>query len=176
MVCLVSSLVGAFPKAQAFVGGGFVASRGAAAAAATTATFAATTTTRTTTFAARRAPRALSRYYWAGVVPAATPRPAASTLPPPARASLRRGPLTGCPSAPLLMMSSSAGGEMQATGEAAVKHVLVPVADGSEEIESVTIIDTLVRAGAAVTVASVGDDIEVRYIPCFPSTVVVDRT
>lgn len=35
------------------------------------------------------------------------------------------------------------------------KKVLVPIADGSEEIESVTIIDVLVRAGAAVTVASV---------------------
>lgn len=35
------------------------------------------------------------------------------------------------------------------------KKVLVPIADGSEEIESVTIIDVLVRAGAAVTMASV---------------------
>lgn len=42
-----------------------------------------------------------------------------------------------------------------------VKRVLVPVADGSEEIESVTIIDTLVRAGAVVTVASVGDSLQV---------------
>ena len=33
--------------------------------------------------------------------------------------------------------------------------VLVPVADGSEEIETVSIVDTLVRAGAAVTMASV---------------------
>jgi 4-methyl-5(b-hydroxyethyl)-thiazole monophosphate biosynthesis len=33
--------------------------------------------------------------------------------------------------------------------------VLVPVADGSEEIETVCIVDTLVRAGAAVTLASV---------------------
>jgi 4-methyl-5(b-hydroxyethyl)-thiazole monophosphate biosynthesis len=40
--------------------------------------------------------------------------------------------------------------------EAAAKSVLVPVADGSEEIEIVTIIDTLVRAGAHVTLASVG--------------------
>ena len=35
------------------------------------------------------------------------------------------------------------------------KKVLVPVADGSEEIEAVCIVDTLRRAGAEVTVASV---------------------
>lgn len=36
------------------------------------------------------------------------------------------------------------------------KTVLVPIADGSEELEAVAIIDILRRAKAEVTVASVG--------------------
>jgi 4-methyl-5(b-hydroxyethyl)-thiazole monophosphate biosynthesis len=38
----------------------------------------------------------------------------------------------------------------------AARRVLVPIADGTEEIEAVCIIDVLRRAGLAVTVASVG--------------------
>jgi protein deglycase len=41
------------------------------------------------------------------------------------------------------------------------RTVLVPVADGTEELEAVAVIDTLRRAGATVTVASVGDDLAV---------------
>lgn len=37
------------------------------------------------------------------------------------------------------------------------KSVLIPLADGSEDIESVTLIDVLRRAEADVTVASIGD-------------------
>ena len=42
-----------------------------------------------------------------------------------------------------------------ASSGASPKRVLVPIADGSEEIETSCITDTLVRAGAEVTVASV---------------------
>lgn len=42
-----------------------------------------------------------------------------------------------------------------------LKKILVPVAHGSEEIETVTIIDTLVRAGCSVIVASVESSLQV---------------
>lgn len=40
--------------------------------------------------------------------------------------------------------------------------VLVPIAEGSEELEAVAIVDTLVRAGAAVTLAAVGSSTTVK--------------
>ena len=50
------------------------------------------------------------------------------------------------------------------------KNVLVPVADGTEELEAVAIIDVLRRAGATVTVASVTG---VRQITASRSVVIV---
>ena len=41
------------------------------------------------------------------------------------------------------------------------REVLVAIADGSEEIEAVTIVDTLVRSGAKVTLASVSSSLHV---------------
>lgn len=38
-----------------------------------------------------------------------------------------------------------------------IKNVLVPIADGTEEMEAVIVIDVLRRSGARVTVASVGE-------------------
>ncbi|QIL84976.1 DJ-1 family protein [Vibrio sp. HDW18] len=42
------------------------------------------------------------------------------------------------------------------------KRILVPVANGSEEMETVIIIDTLVRAGFQVIMAAVGDTLPVQ--------------
>ena len=44
----------------------------------------------------------------------------------------------------------------------ASKKVLVPIADGSEEMEAVVVIDVLRRAGADVIVASTGPETQVQ--------------
>lgn len=48
------------------------------------------------------------------------------------------------------------------------KTVLVPIATGSEEIETTCIVDTLRRAGAEVTLASVEKDLKVLLSPISP--------
>eukprot|EP00903_Cladosiphon_okamuranus_P008787 g8416.t3 len=151
MAIMVSSLIGALPKAHAFVGSGVrpFPKHPASAARWSYVTAAAATPT----VSALRSSGALGRYLAGGAVATNLRRKAAT--PPPATASVSRG-LMGSP-----LMFASAGGVMETAADHLAKHVLVPVADGSEEIESVTIIDTLVRAGAVVTVASVEDDIEV---------------
>lgn len=52
---------------------------------------------------------------------------------------------------------------LDATKMADAKRVLVPIANGSEEIESVAVIDVLRRAGAQVTVASVESTTQVIF-------------
>ena len=56
------------------------------------------------------------------------------------------------------------------TSTMSTKRVLVPIADGSEEIESVCIIDVLRRAGAEVVVASVMDSQTVSF--CYSRLVI----
>ena len=75
-------------------------------------------------------------------------RASLSFAPPRASASLRalrRAPVVAAPRASCRCVTMAA----------AAKRVLVPIANGSEEIEAVSIVDVLRRAGADVTVASV---------------------
>ena len=54
------------------------------------------------------------------------------------------------------------------------KQALVPVADGSEEIEVVTIIDVLRRAGVLVTVASVSASKDLKITAARGTQIVAD--
>lgn len=86
------------------------------------------------------------------------PRVGLGGAPPPSTSRGRRGPL-GAPPTPTPAIHPStvvaASTPVMAADESPQRHVLVPIAEGSEEMEAVTIVDTLVRAGAAVTLASV---------------------
>ncbi len=42
-----------------------------------------------------------------------------------------------------------------------MKKVLIPIANGSEELEIVAVADTLTRAGAEVTIASINDELQI---------------
>jgi 4-methyl-5(b-hydroxyethyl)-thiazole monophosphate biosynthesis len=82
--------------------------------------------------------------------PRATPAPKARDARVPHRSALqfsRRSTIA----------SARRGAAAAAAAEDAPKKVLVPVADGTEEIEAVTVIDVLRRAGAEVVVMSVED-------------------
>ena len=54
------------------------------------------------------------------------------------------------------------------------KQALVPIADGTEEIEAVTIIDLLRRAGVEVTVASVSDQATLQITAARGTYIVAD--
>ena len=50
---------------------------------------------------------------------------------------------------------------MLASTDSEVKHVMIPIADGSEEMEVVIVADVLRRSGATVTIVSVEHQLEV---------------
>ena len=56
------------------------------------------------------------------------------------------------------------------------KRALIPIANGTEEIEAVTIIDVLRRASIEVTVAGVGDSGELDIIGAHGITIATDCT
>ena len=49
-----------------------------------------------------------------------------------------------------------------------MKKVLVPLADGFEDIEAVSVIDVLRRGGVEVVTAAAGDGLNVRYTQGIP--------
>lgn len=161
---LASFLVWALPKqAHAFVGSGplFVARLSVPPSASRLATATATTL-------ASARPLALGRYR-AGAAPARTDSAASAVKSLTGSRALFASGGAGAVGAAGRSAAAEVTTEGAAAVEAMAKHVLVPVADGSEEIESVTIIDTLVRAGAVVTVASVADGLEVNiHLPTHP--------
>lgn len=153
------SFLGVLPKAHAFVGSGrlFVARLSVLPSGSRLAI---TTAAATATTLASARPLAPGRYQ-VGAAPARTNSAKSLT----GYSALFASGGAGAVGAAGQGATAGVTLERSAVGEGMTKHVLVPVADGSEEIESVTIIDTLVRAGAAVTVASVADGVEVSAEP-----------
>eukprot|EP00873_Tetraselmis_striata_P024367 jgi/Tetstr1/444631/TSEL_032479.t1 len=93
-----------------------------------------------------------------GVSRAAIATPVCSSVSPaPRLASLREGAARAGRRSGLWAAASAASARRPSIAAMAAdtKTVLVPVADGCEEMEAVIVIDVLVRAGANVTVASV---------------------
>ena len=121
--------------------------------------------------AASRAPRSSPRPRIAISLLSSSPLP--SFLPPLSTPSLSSSSsarsLRTTTTAPRSLASAAAAVAMSSSSESEKKNkkrVLVPIADGTEEMEAVIVADVLRRAGAEVTLASVEEKGERREVVC----------